>query len=118
MRPAVAVLVVAVAASFASAQTPDYEIKLARPAKVGQRYTIKAEGAMARTTTYTLDGKEAEPINDGFGVQLEGTVEVLAVNKDGEEGKAACTVTKCVRITPEGEKAVVPAGWVVTATGG
>jgi hypothetical protein len=118
MRSLAVALVVAVAVSSAPAQTPDYEIKLARPPKVGQKYAIKAEGAMSRNTSYTIDGKDAGTVTDGFGVQLEGTVEVLGVNKDGEEGKAACTVTKCVRITDEGEKEIVPAGRVVTATGG
>lgn len=108
--------VVLVSATRAPAQ--DYEIKLVRPPKVGQKYSLTIEGAIVRATTFKVEGQEDRKSNDGYGVRLEGTVEVLAVNADGEEGKAACTVTKCVRITREGERELVPAGRVVTAEGG
>lgn len=104
------------AVTAASAQ--DYEIKLVRPPKVGQKYTMTVEGAMVRTATLKVAGQPAGKQDTGYGVVLAGTVEVLAVNADGEEGKAACTVTKCVRVTPEGEAELVPAGRVVTAEGG
>ena len=96
----------------------DYEIKLVRPPKVGQKYTMTVEGALVRVSTGTVAGQPSGKHNEGYGVVLEGTVEVLAVNADGEEGKAACTVKKCVRVTPEGETEIVPAGRVVTAEGG
>ena len=119
MRLFAPVLIVLLTTPLAPADTSDYEIKLVRPPAVGQKYTLKAEGAMTREASYTLDGKSAGTVKDGFGVQLEGTAEVLAVNKDGEEGKVACTVTKCVRITEEqGEKEMIPPGRVIIATGG
>ena len=100
------------------AQRLTYPIKLVRPPKVGQRYTITAEGAMLRNAVFRINGRKADETEEGFGVQLEGTVEVLGVNKDGEEAKVACAVKRCVRITPDGEQPLVPAGRVVTATGG
>ena len=121
-RPAAAVLVtlallVGGSAATAGAAAQDYEIKLVRPPKVGQRYTVSVEGAIVRTATLKVAGKEAGRNNSGYGVVLEGTVEVLAVNADGEEGKAACTVKRFVRVTPDGEAEMVPAGRVVTAEG-
>ena len=110
-----ALFVVASAASPVRAQ--DYEIKLVRPPKVGQKYTMTVEGAMVRAITIKVEGQEDRRRNEGYGVRLEGTVEVLAVNADGEESKAACTVTKCVRIVKEGEQELIPAGRVVTAEG-
>ena len=100
-----------------AAHAQDYEIKLLRPPTVGQKYTMTVEGAIVRTATVKLNGQEVRKTNDGYGVRLEGTVEVRAVNADGEEGKATCTVAKCVRITREGETPLVPAGRVVTAQG-
>ena len=96
----------------------DYEIKLVRPPKVGQKYTVTVEGALVRTSTLKVNGQLAGKSDMGYGVVLEGTVEVLVVNTDGEEGKAACTVKRCVRVMPEGEQELVPAGRVVTAEGG
>lgn len=116
-RAFVAFLVVMFGGS-AAAFAQDYEIKLVRPPKVGQKYTMTVEGALVRTSSLKVEGKPAGKHDEGYGVVLEGTVEVLAVNGDGEEGKAACTVKKCVRVTPEGEAELVPAGRVVTAEGG
>ena len=113
-----AFVALALVASSATADEKTYAIKLVRPPKVGQKYTLTAEGAMTRHTVITVNGQPLNPTDDEFGVHLEGTVEVLAVNKDGEEGKAACTITKCTRVTPEGETELIPAGRVVTATGG
>jgi hypothetical protein len=105
-------------AGATAARAQDYEIKLVRPPAVGQKYTMTAEGAIVRASTLKLDGREARKTDNGYGVRLEGTVEVLAVNADGEEGKATCTVVKCVRTTRDGETELVPAGRVITAEGG
>jgi hypothetical protein len=116
--PAALVALALLVSSAVAADEKTYSIKLVRPPKVGQKYTFTAEGAMTRHTVITVNGQPLNTTDVEFGVHLEGTVEVLAVNKDGEEGKAACTVTKCTRVTPEGEKELIPAGRVVTATGG
>jgi hypothetical protein len=117
-----AALVVVAAASIAApasaADDKTYAIKLVRPPKVGQKYTFTAEGALTRHTTITANGQELGKTNDEYGIHLEGTIEVLTVNKDGEEGKVACTVAKCTRVSPEGEAELIPAGRVITATAG
>lgn len=110
-------LTFALMASASRVQAQDYEIKLVRPPRVGQKYSLTVEGAMVRAITIKIEGQQDRKRNEGYGVRLEGTVEVLAVNSDGEEAKAACTVTKCVRIVKEGEQELVPAGRVVTAEG-
>lgn len=115
---AAALLALTLIAASATADDKTYAIKLVRPPKVGQKYTLTAEGAMTRHTVITVSGQPLNTTDDEYGVHLEGTVEVLAVNKDGEEGKAACTITKCTRVTPEGEAELIPAGRIVTATGG
>src|SRR5689334_11077142 len=96
---AIAPFIVVAALAFAIGSSParateTYPIKLVRVPKVGQKYTITADGALTRHTTFTAGGKDVAT-DDEYGIHLEGTVEVLAVNKDGEEGKVACTVTKC-----------------------
>lgn len=115
---AVALLFLTTTGAGATALAQDYEIKLVRPPKVGQKYTMTAEAAIVRVYKFTVAGQPAGTQNSGYGVVLEGTVEVLVVNADGEEGKAACTVIRCVRVTPEGETELVPSGRVLTAEGG
>jgi hypothetical protein len=112
----IAFLVFAITAA-AVAQTPDYEIKLVRPPKVGQKYTLTVDGAMTRTATIAV-GERKVVNEDGFGVHLEATVEVLEVNKDGEEAKVACRIAKFTRLTRDGEAELLAAPRVVTATGG
>lgn len=111
-------MALALTTASARAEAIDYEVKLVRVPKVGQKYGLTADAAMTRRTAYTVGGQPAGVVNDGFAIRLEGTVEVLEVNKDGEEAKSACTLSKCVRITAEGEAELLPAGRIVTATGG
>src|SRR6476660_3415875 len=113
-----ALVALALIAGSARADEKTYQIKFVRPPQVGQKYTMTAEGALTRRTTISASGQQVSSTDEEYGVHLEGTVEVLAVNKDGEEGKVACTVTKCTRIAPEGEEEIAPAGRVITATGG
>ena len=94
-----------------------YAIKIARPVPVGTKYELKADGAMLRQVTLHVAGRAQKQPDDGFGVRLEGTVEVLALDDVGEEAKVACTVDKCTRITSEGETELVPKGKVIVAEG-
>lgn len=95
-----------------------YPIKFVRPTKPGDRYRYTADGALLQKAKSTVAGQRGGESEGGFGVHLEGTVEVLEVSKTGEEAKVTCTVTKCVRQTAEGDGELIPAGRVVTATAG
>lgn len=101
----------------AAAEERAYEIKLARPIKVGTKYALTADGALVRQVTLTRGGVTQKQPDDGFGVHLEATVEVLALDDIGEEAKLSCTVDKCNRITSEGETELVPKGKVLIAEG-
>ena len=96
----------------------EYSIKLTRPAKVGTRYHYAADGVMTQQTTVTTAGERREPEADWGAIHLEGTVEVLEVDEDGEESKIACTVEKCREIGEEKDKELLPAGTVVIAQAG
>src|SRR5687768_9068925 len=89
-------------ADAAPADAKDYEIKLLRPLKVGTKYSVRAEGASLHHTTVRSAGEAARTSETGYGIRLEGTVEVLEVSEEDEEAKVACTVKRCVRITPDG----------------
>ena len=94
-----------------------YEVKIARPIPVGTKYALTADGAMLRQVTLHVAGREQKQPDDGFGIHLEGTVEVLALDDVGEEAKVSCVIDKCNRITSEGEKELVAKGKVLIAEG-
>ena len=94
-----------------------YEIKLVRPLKVGQKYALTADGALVRNVKVTRGGETREQPEEGYGVRLEATVEILALDEVGEEAKLSCTVEKCARITPEGETELLAKGKVFIAEG-
>jgi hypothetical protein len=94
-----------------------YQIKLARPLKVGMKYSLTADGALVRNVKVTRGGETHDEPEDGYGVRLEGTVEVLAIDDTGDEAKISCTVDKCARLTSQGETELVPKGKVFIAEG-
>lgn len=95
----------------------DYDVRFARPIKVGAKYAMTADGAMLRQTTITRGGATQKQPEDGFGVHLSGTVEVLALDDIGEEAKVSIAIDKCTRITSQGEAELVPKGGVLIAEG-
>ena len=107
----------AAAAAQEKPEAKAYEIKLARPLKVGTKYAMTADGALVRQVTVTRGGATQKQPEDGFGVHLAGTVEVLALDEIGEEAKVSVTIDKCTRITSEGETELVPKGKVLVAEG-
>ena len=94
-----------------------YEIKFARPIKVGTKYAMTADGALVREVTIKRGAATQKQPDEGYGVRLEGTVEVLALDEVGEEAKVSVAVDKCTRITSEGETELVPKGKVLIAEG-
>lgn len=94
-----------------------YEIKIARSIPVGTKYALTADGALLRQVTLHVAGRDQKQPDDGFGIHLEGTVEVLALDEVGEEAKVSCVIDKCNRITSEGEKELVATGKTLIAEG-
>jgi hypothetical protein len=105
------------AARAEDAGAKQYDVKIARKIEVGTKYALTADGALIRQVSLSAGGETKQQPDDGFGIHLEGTVEVLALDSIGEEAKVACTVEKCTRITPKGETELVPKGQVILAEG-
>ena len=104
-------------AASASADDKVYEVKLHRPMKVGTKYSMTADGALLRQVALKRGAVTQRQPDDGFGVHLEATIEVLALDEIGEEAKVSCTIDKCTRQSSEGETELVPKGKVVIAEG-
>lgn len=114
-----ALLLVCAGTAFAddAAKDKGYEIKLARPFKAGMKYSVTADGALVRHVKVTRAGQTQQQPEEGYGVRLEGTVEILAVDDTGEEAKVSVAVDKCARITPDGETELIAKGQTFIAEG-
>jgi hypothetical protein len=101
-----------VLASTASAQ--DYEIRLARPQKVGDLYRISATTHwLQRVTIISAEGTENH--RDEFSGLLEGSLKVLAVDARGQPTSLHLVVGKCVKKVGDTEQNLLPRESVVMA---
>ena len=110
-------LLAATALSAAIARAKDYEIRIVRPTEVGTKYKLSAEGALLRKTTIKMNDETKRQPEQGFGIRLEGVVEVLEVDAKKQEKKIACTIDRCVKVTGTGEVELLKEGAVLLAEG-
>ena len=100
-----------------------YPIKLTRPFKVGQTYAWSADGTVVNTMPAALppgSPPTAQPpmVTDTVSVHLDGSVQILAVDPDGEVTEMACTVEQCSARTGKARKNVVQPGRVILVEAG
>lgn len=114
---AVLALVVGAAPSIA-AENQTYPIRLHRTSKVGDRYKIEAMGASRVKEVVQPAAGEAETIDYGIGIRLDGVARVAEVTPKGRETKIEFTVKECVVSTGKEAKQLFPEGTVVVATRG
>lgn len=72
----------------------DYEIRLARPHKVGEKFKLVVQADETRGQKVSQEDKVLQNLTRKIKVSLEATLEVLAVDGSGEMTKAAFTVAK------------------------
>lgn len=120
----VAVALVLALSGALQAQEPDkpanpdekaYEIRLARPSKVGDTVRIEATGATKKTTVLTIDGKEQKPLEELYGISVDGTIKVLEATAKGIETKLSLTIDSCVAKVGEQSLPLLPRGTVIIA---
>jgi len=106
-------IVLAVAASAASAAERKYEIKLTRPMKVGAVYRLSGDGAVRKDMTVQSGDEILQRVKEERRFALDASVKVLEVDKHGEETKVSMTINKCVQVKEEGESELLAKGTVV-----
>lgn len=90
----------------------EYTIKLDRPDKVGETYTISATGKATQGVVFDIPGKPPQKQENSFTIQLQGTIKVSTVDEQsGESSRIDCIVSKCLK---DGQPLVEP-GTVLTA---
>ena len=99
----------------AAADESSYEIKMDRPAKVGDKYHLEALAATRTTSTLKVEGKNAPAMDESVGIRFEGDVEVTEVTDKGREKKLSCTVGTCAIKQGKQNLELVPKGTTLTA---
>lgn len=85
--------------SLSYGQETDYEVKLFRPSKAGDRYKISATGHQIREVALRSGtGETLKNQREMFSVEMAGAVEVLEVDPKGNVTRASITMDKLIRI--------------------
>jgi hypothetical protein len=103
-----------------------YAIRLTRPMKAGQSYAWSADSTVINTLPVlppasgspNAAAAAAATVTDTVSVHLEGVVQILNVDKDGEVTEMACTVQECTARTAKERKTVVQPGRVILVEAG
>src|SRR4051812_49015493 len=103
-----------------------YAIRLTRPMKAGQSYAWSADSTVINTlpvpapASASQNAAAAAPatVTDTVSVHLEGVVQILNVDKDGEVTERACPVQECPARTAKERKTVVQPGRVILVEAG
>jgi hypothetical protein len=103
-----------------------YTIRLHRPMKAGQSYAWSADSTVINTlpvlppASASPNAAAAAPVTttDTVSVHLEGVVQILNVDKDGDVTEMACTVQECTARTGKERKTVVQPGRVILVEAG
>lgn len=96
-------------------QPQDYEVRLARPMKVGSKYRLAATGSETVRSKLTTGDRVVKTTEEGFTLEFVADATVLEVDGQGRATRKSFTVVSS-KITREGEtNALLPAGTVVVA---
>ena len=93
---------------------PDYEIKLARPGKKGDRYRIEASGEQLRQVALRSGGQTIPGSSEGFKVELAGEATVLEADAQGNVTRAQVRVSTLARVVGLRRDEMLDAGTLVT----
>ena len=115
MRDVGAVLAAALWLS-AAALAQDYEIRLERPWKVGDKYHVSATGRQSEKMTVTVGGKVVQSKGREFSVEFESDVTIQAVDQKGRATKESHAIAKCIGASGGTREALLAAGTVVVAS--
>lgn len=94
----------------------DYEIKLNRPSKAGDRHRVKANVSQTGRTVVHIGSERTPPRTDEIKIELEAVATVLTVSESGQPTQISYEVAKCTK-TEEGQTAdLVAPGKVIIAS--
>jgi hypothetical protein len=95
-----------------------YPIRLTRPFKVGQQFRWNADATVINSIPAPAAAAQAPAVAETVSLHLDGVVQILAVDRDGECTEMACTVDECTARTSKEKKVVVRQGRVILIEAG
>jgi hypothetical protein len=110
--PLLASLLITAGAAYAAAAT-DYEIRLHRPATVGERFRETATASDSQRAVMRVDGVVARTQDDSITVEIVVDSEILAVTPKGRPAKVSLVIEKFVRTDGAGGEILAPGTAVV-----
>lgn len=99
-----------------AALAQDYEIRLQRPMKVGQEFQVSATGRESQKATVSVGGQVVKNENQESAIEIEASVKVLEIDKNGTPSKESLVIGKCLAVKGETRTPLAPADAVVTAS--
>jgi acyl-CoA hydrolase len=116
MRMNLLVTVLFLSISAHTAVASDYEIRLHRPMRVGEKFHILSTGSNAEKTVITVGGNLVRDDRENFEASFESVVKVLATDRNGKPTKESITVLRCEKTEAFDWKSLLPKGTVVIAS--
>ncbi len=99
-----------------AALAADYEIRLHRPVRAGERFRISATGSHAEKTVIKTGGELFREDRENFTAAFDAVVTVLATDAKGGATRESVAVLKGEKTEAFDRKDLVPAGTVVVAS--
>lgn len=96
----------------------DYEIRLLRPATVGQNYRVQVVFTRQQKETATLDGEAVKPEIASIITTMIASVEVLKVNTKGQAIAEEYTIEKCSQVRDGKTTELLQPGHVLVVAAG
>lgn len=93
--------------------TNQYDVRLLRPASVGDAYSMEATCHQTEKMKVVRDGQEVKSKTVEFSLDLATGVRILEVNKTGNATKFSLSVTHFFKTQGEAKTAVIPKGAAV-----
>jgi hypothetical protein len=94
----------------------EYEIRMHRPSKVGDKFQTTVAAKEIQETTIAANNNPVESKKEDRSVAFSGVVEVLAVDAKGMPVKISATVEKLMKNEAGASSEVVPKGDVIVAS--
>lgn len=94
----------------------EYEIRLSRPGKAGEKYRLLAKGTYAEGVTVSAAGRVVQQKNNEFSVELISLLTVISTNKAGRLTGFSLAIERFLLTSSGTSKSLVASDQVIFAS--
>ncbi|HEY6007548.1 MAG TPA: hypothetical protein VIU40_04435 [Geobacteraceae bacterium] len=98
-----------------AAAAQDYEIRLDRPVRAGERFHVTASGSEEEKSVITVGGELLRDDRENFTIDFDAVMTILEVDAQARPTRAQFSVTKCIKTEAYDQRPLLPPGAVVVA---